>query len=286
MYFRHKFTGCARRSFGHSPLLHVVFGLRWQRSLHFPLCPEVGSSPQFHPSFILSSTCLQHEAILLNNTPPFIPSLFLASLRSRFRLFNYAVPTCHLEQHPPWAAACGPPCQSKLPQEQVCVDRRCKPEKQSSQYVWCVCISVVECFSSINKDSKWALGHWQLALKHATYNKFDYPLTYLGIKSNQKQNSVKVLELWTSCLSTVFLTNSRGSSAHVQNYNRASSRLKIDLTHHFRLLGRYPATEKKEMKAFYIWTWQFHVLKKKNIYIYKRPKKIKKISQAQFLQYI
>ncbi len=101
MYFRHKFTGCARRSFGHSPLLHVVFGLRWQRSLHFPLCPEVGSSPQFHPSFILSSTCLQHEAILLNNTPPFIPSLFLASLRSRFRLFNYAVPTCHLEQHPP-----------------------------------------------------------------------------------------------------------------------------------------------------------------------------------------
>ncbi len=107
----------------------------------------------------------------------------------------------------------------------------------------------------------------QLALKHATYNKFDYPRTYLGIKSN------KVLELWTSCLSTVFLTNSRGSSAHVQNYNRACSRLKIDLTHHFRLLGWYPATEKKEMKAFYIWTWPFHVL---NFiffkwYIYKRP---------------
>ncbi len=190
-----------------------------------------------------------------------------------------------LSNIPPWAAACGPPCQSKLPQEQVCVDRRCKPEKQSSQYVWCVCISVVQCFSSINKDSKWALGHWQLALKHATYNKFDYPLTYLGIKSNQKQNSVKVLELWTSCLSTVFLTNSRGSSAHVQNYNSASSRLKIDLTHHVRLLGRYPATEKKEMKAFYIWTWQFHVLKKKKI-IYIKDQKTQKISQAQFLQYI
>lgn len=96
MYFRHKFTGCARRSFGHSPLLRVVFGLRWQHSLHFPLCPEVGSSPQFHPSFILSSTCLQHEAVLLNNIPPFIPSLFLASLRSRFRLFNYAVPTIYI----------------------------------------------------------------------------------------------------------------------------------------------------------------------------------------------
>lgn len=154
MWFRHKFTGCSRRSFGRRPLLRVVFGLRWQRSLHFPHCPEVGSSPQFHPSFILSSTCLQHEAVLLHNTPPFIPysswHLF-APVSDCLIMLSQPVTLSNI---PPWAAACGPPRQSKLPQEQVCVDRRRKPEKQSSQYVRCVCISVVEHFSSINKVSK------------------------------------------------------------------------------------------------------------------------------------
>lgn len=137
VWFRHKFIGCARRNFGGRPLLCVVFGLRWQRSIRFPLCPEVGCSPQFHPSFILSSTCLQHKVALLHNTPPFIPSIFLASLCSCFRLFNYAVPTCHLEQHPPlgsslWttvpkqtasgAGVCGQETQARKTEPTVCIE--------------------------------------------------------------------------------------------------------------------------------------------------------------------
>lgn len=135
MWFIHKFTGCARRSFGRCPLLRVVFGLRWQCSLHFPLCPEVGSSPQFHPSFILSSTCLQHEAVLLNNTPPFIPSLFLASLRSCFRLFNYAVPTCHLEQHPPLGSS----LQTTMPKQTASGAGVCGQETQARKTELTVC---------------------------------------------------------------------------------------------------------------------------------------------------